>query len=173
MMTLTDCLSLLGLAEPSDRSKSDEPDDWDRSLAIESPLLRQLHRYWLSRCRDGDLPARADIEPTMIKGCLGSVFLAVAVPEKNDFRFSLIGTTIVQYLGADNTGRLVSEVYGDPGLRLYGAVRDGARPMRISGVLDWRRKEHMAYEAVLMPLADDGRTVDRLMGGMAFASAVN
>jgi len=160
-----------GVTELVNPGYSYELGAWDWSVNLRDPILRQLFARWTDRRSEDRLPVRDDFDPLSIKECLGAVFLAVAEEETDDFRYTLIGTKIVQHVGVDNTGRLVSEVFGTPGLTLYRAVRDGARPVRVSGVVDWRHQEHKAYEAVLMPLADDGRTVNRMIGGMVFFSA--
>ncbi|MDF1791116.1 MAG: PAS domain-containing protein [Thalassobaculaceae bacterium] len=147
------------------------PGIWDWSVALEAPLLLGLYDAWQSKCRDGALPGRQDFDPIDMIRFLGSIFLLEAVPEGDDFRYTLIGTEITQHVGRDNTGRFVGEVFGGTGLDLYRQVRDLARPVRVHGVVDWLGKEHKAYETLIMPLADDGRTVNRFIGGMVFSSA--
>lgn len=106
-----------------------------------------------------------------MRACLGSVFLVEAMPEIDDFRYTLIGSEITRHVGIDNTGRRVGEVFGAPGLELYRKVRDERRPIRVHGAVDWRQKDYKTYEAVLMPLAADGRHVNRFIGAMVFAMA--
>lgn len=148
-----------------------QPGELDEEVRLESPLLRRLHGLWLDKCRGGLIPARRDFDPVEMPDCLGAVFLAEAVPALDDFRYTLIGSTIVQEVGVDNTGRLVGEVFGEGGLALYRKVRDDRRPLRVHGFVHWRQKHFKGYEAVLMPLADDGATVDRFIGAMVFAPA--
>ena len=145
-----------------------KPGNWDTDLAVESPLLRRLLELWRSKRQGERLPCRGDFDPIDMRDCLGSVFLAEAVPDADDFRYTLIGSEITRHVGIDNTGRLVGEVFGEPGLALYGKVRDERRPIRVHGVVDWRDKEYKPYEALIMPLAGDGRSVDRFIGGMTF-----
>ena len=148
-----------------------QPNTWDEAVELRSPLLRRLHGLWLGKCRNGSIPARRDFDPLEMRDCLGLLFLAEAVPALGDFRYTLIGSEIVREVGVDNTGRLVGEVFGDDGLRLYRRVRELRRPIRVHGTVGWRDKDYKAFEAVLMPLADDGLTVDRFIGAMVFASA--
>lgn len=146
-----------------------KPGEWDEDVRLESPLLLRLHGLWLAKCRDRLIPARRDFDPVEMRDCLGSVFLVEAVPGLDDFRYTLIGSEIVREVEVDNTGRLVGEVFGAGGLVLYRKVRDERRPIRVHGAVDWRQKDYKAYEAVLMPLADDGVTVNRFIGAMVFA----
>lgn len=143
--------------------------DW--SVALESPLLQGLYEVWQSKARDGALPGRQDFDPVDMIRFLGAVFLLEHDPDVDDFRYTLIGTEITQHVGRDNTGRTVGEVFGSTGLELYRQVRDTARPVRVHGVVDWVGKDHKAFESVILPLADDGRTVNRFIGGMVFSSA--
>ena len=118
---------------------------WDEKVALESPLLRRLHGLWCAKC-DGDrLPARADFDPLEMRDCLGNVFLVEALPALDDFRYTLIGTDIARHVGTDSSGRLVSEVFGAAGLDLYRKVRDGRRPIRVHGAVDWKQKDYKTY----------------------------
>lgn len=160
-----------GVADRAVTMNDRKPGVWDEQVSLAAPLLRRLHGLWLDRCRGERLPARRDFDPIDMRDCLGAVFLVEAVPFLDDFRYTLIGSEIVREVGIDNTGRLVGEVFGAGGLALYRKVRDERRPIRVHGAVDWRRKDYKAYEAVLMPLADDGATVDRFIGAMVFAPA--
>jgi hypothetical protein len=134
-------------------------------------MLQELYQLWRTKSKNGRLPARADFDPLEMRAFLGSIFLVTAEPGGEDFRYTLIGTTITQHVGRDNTNRCVGDVFGAAGLALYGKCREAGRPVRVHGVVDWRDKEHKAYETLLLPLADDGRSVDRFIGGMVFGPA--
>lgn len=148
-----------------------QPGNWDWTLALENPALRDLHTRWSERCRDGLLPGRSDFDPLEMRDLLGTLFLLEAEPGGEDFRYTLIGSGITDHAGRDNTGRTVGEVFGPAGLELYTRVRDSARPIRVFGVVDWLDKDHKRYETVILPLADDGKTVNRFIGAMVFGSA--
>lgn len=149
-----------------------KPGVWDWALALESPALRDLHARWSDRCREGRLPGRSDFDPVEMRDLLGILFLLKAEPDGDDFRYSLIGSGITDHTGRDNTGRTVGEVFGPVGLELYSRVRDSGRPVRVHGVVDWVGKDHKRYETVILPLADDGKTVNRFIGAMVFGSTV-
>lgn len=148
-----------------------KPGEWDWTVSLASPLLQGLFGKWQAKCRDGMLPARRDFDPLDMRDCLGWLFVVQVEAEIDDFRYTLIGTEITEHVGRDNTGRRVGEVFGPAGLDLYRQVRDSQRPVRVWGVVDWLDKEHKSYETLLLPLADDGRTVDRFIGAMVFGSA--
>lgn len=148
-----------------------KPGVWDPDMKVEAPMLRRLHALWQGKRRGTLLPARADFDPLEMKDCLGGVFLVETLTDEDDFRYTLIGSDITRTVQIDNTGKRVSEVFGGSGLALYRRLRDEARPIRVHGPLDWRDKEYIDYEAVILPLADDGKRVDRFIGGMVFHMA--
>jgi len=143
----------------------------DTELALENPLLQEFVSYWRQKAGPEGLPARSDFDPVEMKRFLGSLFLVVPEPEIDDFRYTLIGTTIAGQVGIDNTGRTVGEVFGAPGLELYRKVRDERAPIRVHGTVEWRRKEFLAYESILLPLADNAENVDHFVGMMVFGPA--
>ena len=103
-----------------------------------------------------------------MRDCLGSVFLVEALPEQDDFRYTLIGTEIVKWVGVDNTGRMVGELFGEHSRSFYRLVRTSGKPARIHGTMHWRDKRHVRYELIALPLADDGQKVDRIMGATIY-----
>jgi hypothetical protein len=86
------------------------------------------------------------------------------------FRFRLIGTELVDRAGFDLTGKSL-DAYPNPEFRAimrqgYTAVVESRRPLRsvqTNLVVDGRVRR---YEALLLPLAADGETVDMLMIGV-------
>ncbi|MBU0726511.1 MAG: PAS domain-containing protein [Alphaproteobacteria bacterium] len=145
-----------------------KPGIWDTQMAVESPLLQQLYTLWLDKRRGNLLPARADFDPMEMRDCLGSLFIVETVPDIDDFRYRLIGIDITRASQRDSTGKLISEVFGDIGLALYRKVRDERLPIRVYGPLDWLGRDFIGYETIILPLADDGREVNRFIGGMVF-----
>lgn len=148
-----------------------KPGIWDPDMKVEAPLLLRLYSLWQEKCRGDLLPARADFDPLEMRDCLGSVFLAEALPEDDDFRYTLVGSEITRAVKRDSTGKRVSEVFGAAGLALYRKVRDERRPIRVHGPVDWLGRDYIGYETVVLPLADDGRQVNRFIGGMIFRLA--
>src|SRR3546814_12264962 len=79
---------------------------------IPDPRLRVLARYWVTRCRDGLGPRRADIDPLEFPPLLPNVILLdrIATPQGDRFRFRLAGTAVVDFAGQELTGRYLDEV---------------------------------------------------------------
>ncbi len=74
--------------------------------------LRRLADYWSARCKDGAVPARADIDPLDFPALLSNIMLIERVMEagKDRYRFRLAGTDIARFTGRELTGRFLDEV---------------------------------------------------------------
>jgi hypothetical protein len=141
---------------------------------VEAPALCALRAHWEERRAGRLMPRRADISPWELRDHLRQIFMLDVLPD-GDFRFRLIGTEITRTFGRDSTGKTVREVYGATAparcadlIRLFRAVVETRRPVLSRSVLVGVRKEHVAYEAILMPLAEDGVSVNILVGAMRF-----
>jgi hypothetical protein len=133
----------------------------------ENALLRDFFAYWQGRRQGDRLPARADVEPTEIPQLLANIFLVDVVPgERLRFRFRLVGTTIVS-MEFEMTNRYLDEFVTDvdatPMGRQYVDAAAGRIYLRRQR-LDWRDRGYINYDVLLLPLADDGETINMLFG---------
>src|SRR3712207_6565178 len=112
------------------------------------------------------MPARRDIDPAGMVPWLRNTFLVDVLYDPLEFRFRLVGTEVVRRFGMEITGRKLRE------LNLHGreyqtraeytAVVESRAP-RYSVELSGGRN-NWEIERLLMPLSDDGRTVNILFG---------
>jgi hypothetical protein len=140
----------------------------DYGMGIQSPVLLRLHELWRCKHVEGKLPGRNDFDPVEMKDCLGNIFLLEHVRDIDNFRYTLIGTKIVGWVGVDNTGKLVDEVFDERVRLFYKGLQARKIPARTIGKVVWRDKEHVTYEAIMLPLSEDKRTVNRFIGAMEF-----
>jgi len=142
---------------------------------LKSERLGLLYDYWLRiRPAPDRLPGRAHLDPLDIPAILPWVILFDMGERPADTRYRLIGTSIVDRVGRDFTGRLLSEGYWghdtDKVLEDYWAVAQAGLPAL------WRRRMvdreglPQVYDYLLLPLAADGKRVDILLAGVAFES---
>lgn len=141
----------------------------DRPEMMQAPALGRLLAYWQSRRQAGRPPRRRDIEPADIVWILPNLMIAEWLPAQDNYRFRLVGTGVVQFYGADFTGKLLQE-FGPPqvaaGVRLiYDTVRLGRRPYRTSGTLVERDRDHRSFEYLHCPLEAEDGTCMVLVGG--------
>jgi hypothetical protein len=146
---------------------------------FQNSKLAQLHDYWHAKRRDQGLPARADLSPFEMRFIIGNVCLVdVIAGDPPGFRMRLLGTNIVLALGGGESQKIVDwtgKTFDDmPVTEFRTQVRQSfetatkSRDIVVAyrdGTLDGRRYN---YEAVVLPLASDGTTVDMLLVGLIY-----
>lgn len=120
-----------------------------------------LLELWRSRCVDGRLPARRGFDVLELRDFMGWLNIAEVLPGGDDLVYRLVGTGVVERMGRDITGRRVSEVLPPTALRIFRHLIRHPAPLRGHGAVGWRDREFLHHETLLLPLADDGATVDR------------
>jgi hypothetical protein len=133
----------------------------------ENAAFLEFYEYWLGKGAAKGVPARADIDPVDIPRLLANVFLIDVVPgNPRRFRFRLVGTRIAELEG-EMTNRFLDEfVPGAAGTTMARHYEDSVQG-RIyvrHETLHWRKREHVTYDVLLLPLSSDGQTVDMLLG---------
>ena len=87
-------------------------------------------------------------------------------------RCRLIGTEVVTRFGRDITGLYAEEAYsGDylaQALETYGAIIESRRPHLSRHQIPVAGREHAEYDRLILPLAEDGDTVDMFLICFAF-----
>ncbi len=139
------------------------------------PTLVFLREYWDRKRGDRLMPARKDIAVADLKDHLGWVMIVDVLPGLADFRYRLVGTLVTQYFLADGTGKTVSELFASQGQAAINGVqamfRKTARdciPMRAYGDAGWIGRGFEQFEAIYLPLSDDGETVNVILHAFVF-----
>ena len=131
------------------------------------PLINKFYEYWLSVAPEGQLPGRQHIRPEQIPGFLSRLWILDVCRDPLRFRYRLCGTELVRSLGREVTGMWLDEAHPQ-----VPASRERFRYMIDTGRPTWRRgpplwsrhADHRSIETCVVPLAADGRTVDKIMG---------
>lgn len=132
-------------------------------MRFENPLPQALLAEWEAR-RNGDLlPARADFDMECLRPYLGWICLQRVHPDRKDMTLSLVGSRVVESAGRDATGQVMSEIMPPRVAKIAMQVLTHPRPLRLWGSADWRNREFMRHEELILPLASDGVLVDQLM----------
>lgn len=131
---------------------------------------RQLYAYWSHKAPADGLPARRHIDPLDVPALLPRIALVDVLREPSgiSFRYRLAGTEIVERSGRDPTGRRFEELYEgdylDQALNTYRRIVESGLPHLSERVFPLvRGREFMRYDRLILPLAEDGHTVDMLM----------
>jgi hypothetical protein len=137
--------------------------------------LLQLTDYWRSKSVDGALPNRDAIDPTEIITHLPWLFMADVIDGGADYRYRLVGTSIVSANYRDVTGRSFRELYGADSIKLEGArlgfdlACAAAAAVYTEGRAFWRPDWTCdRFEAAFLPLSSDGSTVNIILGEIAY-----
>lgn len=130
-----------------------------------------LHEYWASKRRTAvDLPSRDDIRPEEIKALLPYIWIMDFDRPARLFRYRLIGTAVVEGVGKDFTGHTLAECH--PGSGAYETVTEALLRLTEDAVPRWRigapmfrhHNEVLMLENLILALAADRRTPDRILG---------
>jgi len=129
-----------------------------------------LRAYWERKRAGRTMPARADVSPSEIRDHLGWVMILDVLDDGRDFRYRLIGTLVTQYFSTDATGKTVRDAFavngGDVAERvnaIFHAVARDKAVMRTAGDAGWLAKGMEEFEAIYLPLSDDGHNVTHIL----------
>jgi hypothetical protein len=145
-----------------------EPDGTEFDTSGWHERVARLYAHWRAlHPAPGTLPGRRHFDPVQLRGLLGSIWMLDVQREPFRLRYRLFGTNLVETFGADFTGRWYDEAR--PALRASGDER--YRRMADTGRATWRRGRPVlavdphwhTTENVMLPMAEDGRTVDMLL----------
>ncbi|HUB94724.1 MAG TPA: PAS domain-containing protein [Stellaceae bacterium] len=142
-------------------------------ISIRTPVLRRLHRDWESRRAGRDFPARRDFDVLDLHYAIGRLALVdVEQSPSLRFRFRLHGTAISQRVGYDMTGKDLEDV---PFPDVRAAIREHFTDVVGERKPAVRMRERQATgdgfisaEVLVLPLAQDGTTIDMLLIGVVF-----
>lgn len=136
----------------------------DGQLPLEE--FRGLFRLWRARRGAALMPARSAFDLNDLRPWMGNIVLLDVLADPPDLRFRLFGSNVALRQGRDLTGRRISEV----GTLLARPIIDSYNSVLSSGVpmLHWyhdtaQDSRDMRVARLLLPLSDNGRTVDKIM----------
>jgi len=132
----------------------------------QAPRIRELHRYWLSKCRNGAPPPRSAIDPAEIRALLPHLILTEIGTGPFDIRYRLVGTAVAKAHKSDFTGRshdAVTSLVGAGIETSYRRAMERAAPVFGRSGLDAGDGTWIGFEYAILPLSEDGRTVDKCL----------
>jgi hypothetical protein len=143
--------------------------------APKAPILVRLFDYWHAKRAGRLMPSRADIDPAELRGLVLNVMLYDVVEPGRLYRIRLVGQAIVDFVGANNTGKMAGDGMPPEAARrmidILDSVVANRAPRCRQGSAYWHRdKAHRAFEGCFLPLSSDGDTVDKILAGNAFAT---
>lgn len=141
------------------------------SIPARSPIWI-LDRWWVEKSQhNGQLPKRGDIDPIELGAdILPWIFTMIAMRDGPtlDYRFRLIGTSNAALVGYDATGMLASELFHGSdraGIKAsFDETLNSGEPTFWKATIPHKQNFPISVYRALYPLADDGETVDHLIG---------
>lgn len=142
---------------------------------FETQIVRDGYAYWHGKIVDGRLPSRSDINPVDIPRLMPhAIILDIRREPELDFRYRLIGTSVAENLFKDHTGAWFSEIDHQ---KAPSQIWQNCRQVAESGEAFLADTPYVGphqgfrrVEDVILPLADDGSTVDSLLVFVSYMS---
>lgn len=136
-------------------------------LANAGPQVQHMYRYWRTKCRDGQLARRADIDPVDIPRLLSHLILVEVVDDARRYIYRLVGTKEVEIRGRDPTGQSVIEAFLGPSvedaLSWYDKTVGQRTPQYDNRPYISTDGRWVSDETLFLPLSDDGTRIDRVL----------
>lgn len=145
-----------------------------RADQIESAAIRQLFLYWQSKCADGRIPRRTDIDPVDIPNLVPNLMIADIEHDPFRVRYRLVGTKVVQMTGYEFTGKYLDEIAlpndEGPFQECYQTACETRLP--VLQRIEWHLAEDTTeeYDICILPLSDDGDTVNMALAIECYAT---
>lgn len=137
---------------------------YDATDDVKSPRIRRLVAYWRSKQISDRPPRRADIYPEEIPGLLPYILLVDFTTAPFRVFYRLVGTQVVAYNKRDFTGHFLDELAFPSVSQIaerYRRVMTDAKPVYGAANLRSRIDTWVPFEYALLPLSDDGLTVNK------------
>ena len=127
-----------------------------------------LYNYWLAKCHNRKMPARADIDPVeMPRQVLPGICIVDVVDDERRYVYRLVGTGEVEARGNDPTGKSVLEGFFGPSaedaLGWYDKVVETRSPVLDPTPFTAPNGKWITDETLFLPLSDDGVTVSKIL----------
>jgi hypothetical protein len=141
-----------------------------------NPMVRSIAQYWLGIGPDDALPGRQHFDPIDIWPLIKNVWIVDVDGSPPRFRYRVVGTKVVEYVGEEPVGWTMDEVF--PHFEESETGKDFARVVE-ERKPRWRRgnptlrrdKDFKTVEQIFLPLARDGRNVDMVLNLTVYMNA--
>lgn len=134
------------------------------------PEQQTIYDYWRSKCEDGKIPSRSDINPIQFHKYLPTVSLIEVCKEgpKDRFQWRLAGTGFWDLYEDEVQGRYIDELpLGDRieyWERVLGQVANKGRPAAGVTRPGTPYGSHLAQFWIRLPLSENGTDVNMILG---------
>lgn len=132
---------------------------------IERRLNRRLLKYWEERRGTREFPALKDIDPAAIEELWPSCFVLDTLSNFSIPYFHYFGSNLSRYSGVFLSGKQDwTATLLDHAVFHYRQALEQRRPLLIENVLTLFDGSKLLFRSVLLPLSDDQKTINYLLG---------
>ena len=149
-------------------------------VRLRSPVNISSLAYWERLRGARAMPSRADMSPVDMLSFLPNVILVDVMAEPMDFRYRLVGTKVtLQMLHTDNTGKTMRELDfkgQGPDSKIFkncAKVVETRQPLAGQTPYAGKNSDFKATEDIIMPLSEDGETVNMLFVTCEFIDEIS
>jgi hypothetical protein len=144
---------------------------------VERRISSAAVQYWRELAAPRRYPGRTQVTRDSAPSLWDSFFIIKVGPDPAEHVFEQAGPVLREALGCDPTGRAVGDVLPREiiGRALYfqKAACDLMAPIDEAGRFTRADGVEIVYRAVLLPLSDDQREANYLLGAFSFRTIVN
>jgi hypothetical protein len=134
-----------------------------------SARIGDLAAYWRRKSAGRMAPRRCDIDPAEIREHMPYLFMVDVLPE-GEYRYRLVGSELVERLGRNPTGRILSELHAERP-RVYQLLKArfdqvvaAKGPVYSRGKVYWLDGDDLRrFECGYFPLSEDGKNVSIIL----------
>ncbi len=143
-------------------------DQFDCPIAAAPQGVSALADHWQGLRRGREFPARSDIDPSELRPYMGYLCILDVRQEPMDFVYRLFGSTLVDHLNVDLTGKSLLEL--PPEELARGFFRQAEQTVLNRAPTCVRTEitcgdpvQVLEFHRLVLPLAGDGKSIDRLL----------
>jgi len=142
-------------------------------LAVTDPRWAALLSYWRELKRGSKLPPRGALDPSALPaGLMPHFFIYDVVSDRQDYRMRLAGSMLCAIVGSEMRGKMFDDIHpADQAAAIrheFDEVVSSGKPHYAERSAQWLPDRQLPYRRLLLPFAEDGRTVDCLGGASLF-----
>jgi hypothetical protein len=136
---------------------------------IENPVVAKALAAWQAARGARPMPAKAEMTPRAMLGVLKNTALLRVLDGGKEFVFRVVGDQIAVQQGAAVNGKTMAEIdamlpgHGTVLKRIYQRVLAAGAPLAFRGwYLRPADRHPFCHEVVILPVGEDGATIDHL-----------
>jgi hypothetical protein len=127
--------------------------------------IRNLLTYWLQTCGNRAFPTLADIDPDRIADIWGNCFLLDTADNREFPFFQYLGPSLAKYSGVLLSGKTDwAMTLLDKAVHNFKEAVEKRVPIMVEDSLARYDGRVILFRSVMLPLSDDGKTVNYILG---------